>query len=285
MSEGDASFLVAAFYKFVALDDLEGRAAGLRALAAEHGVRGTVLLAEEGVNGTVCGTESGVRALLQHLRRDARLADLEAKFARARTTSFGRFKAKVKREIVTMNRPCVRPADRVGTYVDARAWDELVRDPGTLVIDTRNAFECALGSFENAIDPKTKSFGDFPRWVEEVLRPLVVERQPKAIAMFCTGGIRCEKATSLLLDEGFTNVHHLRGGILRYFEETPSGQGTFRGECFVFDERVAVNDRLEPGTAVLCIACGHPVTEAERLDPRFEAGVRCPHCAPASREG
>ncbi len=244
MTDPSASFLVAAFYKFIAMDDLDARAAALRGLAEREGVRGTVLLAEEGVNGTVCGSEEGVRALLAFLRSDVRLADLEAKFARAPTKSFGRFKAKVKREIVTMHRPCVRPADRVGTYVDARAWDALVRDPDTIVIDTRNGFECELGTFENAIDPKTRSFGEFPRWVDEVLRPLVRARAPKAIAMFCTGGIRCEKATSFLLDEGFANVHHLRGGILRYFEETPAGEGTFRGECFVFDERGTVTSDL-----------------------------------------
>jgi UPF0176 protein len=285
MSAVDGPFLVAAFYKFVALGDLEARASALRELAERAGVRGTVLLAEEGVNGTVCGPEEGVRELLALLRSEASLADLEAKFAWAKTVAFGRFKAKVKREIVTMHQPQVRPRERVGHYVDARTWDALVRDPETLVIDTRNGFECALGTFENAIDPKNKSFGEFPRWVEEVLRPLVAERAPKAIAMFCTGGIRCEKATSFLLSEGFENVHHLRGGILRYFEETPPGEGTFRGECFVFDERVAVTSALEPGSAVLCAACGHPVTTLEREDPRFVAGASCPHCAPFEAAG
>jgi UPF0176 protein len=274
----ERAFLVAAFYKFVALDELARRAESLRALANTHDVKGTVLLAEEGINSTVSGPEAGVRALLAHLRADPKLADLEAKLSWAPSQGFYRFKVRIKREIVTMGIPQVKPAERVGTYVAPHAWDALVRDPETLVIDTRNSFEFDLGTFERAIDPATKSFGEFPRWVEETLRPLVAERKPKHIAMFCTGGIRCEKATSYLIEQGFEGVHHLQGGILKYLEDTVPGQGTFRGECFVFDQRVSVNERLEPGEAILCHACRMPLRQRDRSLASYVPGVSCHHC-------
>lgn len=274
----ERAFLVAAFYKFVALDELARRAESLRVLANTHDVKGTVLLAEEGINSTVSGPEAGVRALLAHLRADAKLADLEAKLSWAPSQGFYRFKVRIKREIVTMGIPQVKPAERVGTYVAPHAWDALVRDPETLVIDTRNSFEFDLGTFERAIDPATKSFGEFPRWVHETLRPLVAERKPKRIAMFCTGGIRCEKATSYLLEQGFEGVHHLHGGILKYLEEAAGEQGTFHGECFVFDQRVSVNERLEPGAAVLCHACRMPLRADDRAHASYVPGVSCHHC-------
>jgi UPF0176 protein len=274
----DRAFLVAAFYKFVALDDLARRAERVKGVAAAHDVKGTVLLAEEGINSTVSGPEAGVQALLAHLRADPKLADLEAKFSWAPSQGFYRFKVRIKREIVTMGVPQVKPAERVGTYVTPRAWDALIRDPDTLVIDTRNAFEVDLGTFERAIDPVTKSFGEFPRWVHETLRPLVEERKPKHIAMFCTGGIRCEKATSFLLEQGFEGVHHLQGGILKYLEEIEPGQGSFHGECFVFDQRVSVNERLEPGAAVLCHACRRPLRADDLAHASYVQGVSCRHC-------
>ena len=274
----ERAFLVAAFYKFVALDDLAQRAERVKAIAIAHDVKGTVLLAEEGINSTVSGPEAGVQALLAHLRADPKLLDLEAKFSWAPSQGFYRFKVRIKREIVTMGIPQVKPAERVGTYVAPRAWDALIRDPETLVIDTRNSFEVDLGTFERAIDPVTKSFGEFPRWVAETLRPLVEERKPKHIAMFCTGGIRCEKATSYLLEQGFEGVHHLQGGILKYLEESEPGQGTFHGECFVFDQRVSVNERLEPGAAVLCHACRMPLRADDLADVSYVQGVSCRHC-------
>ncbi|MEB3331344.1 MAG: rhodanese-like domain-containing protein, partial [Synechococcaceae cyanobacterium] len=170
------------------------------------------------------------------------------------------------------------PAQQVGTYVPPRQWDALIRDPDTLVVDTRNAYEVAIGSFAGAIDPGTASFREFPAWVERQLRPLVKQRRPKAIAMFCTGGIRCEKSTAYLLQQGFSNVHHLQGGILRYLEEMPEQGSSWRGECYVFDQRVSVNHRLEPGCHSLCHACGLPLSPADRSDAAYREGISCPHC-------
>ena len=247
-------------------------------LASHLQVQGTILLAGEGVNGTVCGPEAGVHALLARLRRCPGLESLEAKFSRTPQQAFHRLKVRLKREIVTMGCATVKPAERVGTYVPPQQWEALIRDPDTLVIDTRNAYEVAIGSFDGAIDPGTGSFREFPQWVERELRPLVAERQPRAIALFCTGGIRCEKATSYLLQQGFNDVHHLQGGILRYLEEMPEQTSSWQGECFVFDQRVAVNHRLEPGTHRLCHACGLPLTPQELGHPSYREGVSCHHC-------
>jgi UPF0176 protein len=187
---------------------------------------------------------------------------------------------RLKREIVTMGEPQVSPylASEVGTHVPPGQWDALIADPDTLVIDTRNAYEVAIGSFAGALDPGTATFSEFPQWVEQSLRPLVAERQPKAIAMFCTGGIRCEKATAYLQQQGFAGVHHLEGGILRYLEEIPEPLSSWHGECFVFDKRVAVNHQLEPGEHSLCFACGLPLAPADRQLPSYRAGVSCRHC-------
>ena len=258
--------LVAAFYRFAALDALPALRAELLELAAAQAVRGTILLAHEGVNGTIAGPDAGVEAVLARLRQVGGLERLEAKFSRADQQAFHRLKVRLKREIVTLGQPGVEPylASTVGTLVPPEQWDALIRDPGTLVIDTRNAYEVAIGSFAGAIDPGTESFREFPAWVEQTLRPLVAERQPQAIAMFCTGGIRCEKATAYLQQQGFAGVHHLQGGILRYLEEIPEERSSWRGECFVFDQRVAVNHQLEPGEHSLCHACGLPLSPADR---------------------
>jgi UPF0176 protein len=185
---------------------------------------------------------------------------------------------RIKREIVTMGCPTVKPAEQVGTYVPPQQWDALIRDPDVLVVDTRNAYEVAVGTFAGAIDPGTESFREFPAWVEQELRPLVEQRQPKAIAMFCTGGIRCEKSTAYLLQQGFDNVHHLQGGILRYLEEMPEQGSSWQGECFVFDQRVSVNHQLEPGSYSLCHACGLPLSPADRELASYLEGVSCRHC-------
>jgi len=274
------SVQVAAFYGFTALDAaaLPALQMELRQLAQAAQLRGTVLLAEEGVNGTVSGPEPGVQRLLARLRQLPGLERLEAKLSRAPQQAFHRLKVRLKREIVTMGCPTVKPAQQVGTYVPPRQWDALIRDPDTLVVDTRNAYEVAVGSFEGAIDPGTESFREFPAWVERTLRPLVAERRPKAIAMFCTGGIRCEKSTAYLLQQGFEGVHHLQGGILRYLEEVPEAGSSWRGECYVFDQRVSVNHRLEPGSYSLCHACGLPLSAADRGHSAYREGVSCPHC-------
>ena len=274
------SVQVAAFYGFTALDAeaLPALQMELRRLAHAAQLRGTVLLAEEGVNGTVSGPEPGVQRLLARLRQLPGLEQLEAKFSRAPQQAFHRLKVRLKREIVTMGCPTVKPAQQVGTYVPPQQWDALIGDPDTLVVDTRNAYEVAVGSFEGAIDPGTSSFREFPAWVEHTLRPLVAERHPKAIAMFCTGGIRCEKSTAYLLQQGFRNVHHLQGGILRYLEEVPEPGSRWRGECYVFDQRVSVTHRLEPGSYSLCHACGLPLSPADRSHTAYREGVSCPHC-------
>ena len=274
------SVLVAAFYRFAALEGLPDLQRELGDLAAAEGVSGTILLAAEGVNGTIAGADAGVQALLARLRQVAGLERLEAKFSRSEIQAFHRLKVRLKREIVTMGEPQVSPylASAVGTHVPPGQWDALIADPDTLVIDTRNAYEVAIGSFEGAIDPGTATFREFPQWVERELRPLVEQRQPRAIAMFCTGGIRCEKATAYLQQQGFAGVHHLEGGILRYLEEIPEPLSSWRGECFVFDKRVAVNHQLEPGEHSVCHACGLPLSPADRQLANYDAGVSCRHC-------
>ena len=272
------SVQVAAFYGFTAMAELPMLQQELRALAEAGAVRGTILLAEEGVNGTISGPQSGVQAVLARLRQLPGLAGLEAKMSEAPQQAFHRLKVRIKREIVTMGCPTVKPAEQVGTYVAPQQWDSLIRDPDVLVVDTRNAYEVAVGTFAGAIDPGTESFREFPAWVEQELRPLVEQRQPRAIAMFCTGGIRCEKSTAYLLQQGFDNVHHLQGGILRYLEEMPEQGSSWQGECFVFDQRVSVNHRLEPGRYSLCHACGMPLAPAEQEHPAYRQGVSCPHC-------
>ena len=272
------SVQVAAFYGFTAMAELPVLQAELRALAEAGDLRGTILLAEEGVNGTISGPDTGVQAVLAKLRQLPGLAQLETKFSAAPEQAFHRLKVRIKREIVTLGCPTVKPADQVGTYVPPQQWDALIRDPDVLVVDTRNTYEVAVGSFEGAINPGTESFREFPAWVERELRPLVEQRQPRAIAMFCTGGIRCEKSTAYLLQRGFENVHHLQGGILRYLEEMPEQGSSWRGECFVFDQRVSVNHQLEPGSYSLCHACGLPLSPADREHGAYLEGVSCPQC-------
>ena len=273
-------FLVAAFYRFSSLESAElgDLRAALHALAEAAGVRGTILLATEGINGTISGPEAGVQQMLNRLRQIEGMAQLEAKFSWSGEQTFARLKVRLKREIVTMGCPTVKPAEQVGSYVAPQDWDGLINDPGTLVIDTRNSYEVAVGTFAGAIDPKTASFREFPQWVERELRPLVEARQPKAIAMFCTGGIRCEKATAYLLQQGFEGVHHLQGGILRYLEDVPETGSSWQGECFVFDQRVTVNHQLEPGSYSLCFACGLPLAPEELAHPAYRVGVSCHHC-------
>ena len=277
--------LVAAFYAFTPLDadQREGLLSALPPLAREGHVFGSVLVASEGVNGTISGPEAGVDTLLNHLRASLKLGNdhctrLEVKRSWAERSVFRRFKARRKKEIVTMGVAGVDPRSNVGTYVDPEDWNALVDDPDTLVIDTRNHYETAIGSFTGAIDPGTDSFRDFPQWAESELRPLVDGTAPKRIAMFCTGGIRCEKASSYLQQQGFGEVHHLRGGILKYLEQVPEEDSRWRGECFVFDQRVALNHQLEPGEHSLCHACGLPLSPQQRSDPSYIKGVQCVHC-------
>ncbi|MFN9645109.1 MAG: rhodanese-related sulfurtransferase [Cyanobacteriota bacterium] len=272
---------VAAFYRFARFrpPELPPLRARLLELGRAMGVAGTVLLAEEGVNGTISGPEAGVEAMVALLRSDSRLAALAVRHSRCDTPPFFRLKVRLKREIVTLGVPEVDPLREVGTYVAPAAWNTLIRDRRTLLIDTRNTYEVEVGSFAGAIQPETANFRAFPAWVERTLPALMAERQPERLALFCTGGIRCEKATAHLLREGYGAVHHLQGGILGYLEAIPPERSLWQGECFVFDQRTALNHQLLPGSHSLCHACRLPLSPADRLHPSYVAGVRCPHCA------
>ncbi len=275
--------VIAAFYKFVALDDGVDRRKPLLDLCQQHQIEGTILLAAEGINGTICGTRSSIDAILTYLRADPCFADLEHKESIATKSPFDRLKVKLKQEIVTFGVPTVNPTATVGTYVKPQDWNQLIANPDVLLIDTRNQYEVEIGTFKGAIDPHTDSFTQFPTYVATHLDP----HQHKQIALFCTGGIRCEKATSYLLSQGFENVYHLQGGILKYLEEVPASDSQWEGECFVFDDRVAVTHGLEPGTHQLCWGCGNPIAPADLTDPHYEPGICCARCyatiAPAQR--
>ena len=266
--------LVAAFYRFVSLPDFEDLREPLRAVAEAAGVKGSILLAAEGINGTIAGPEAGVRTVLAHLRADPRLAELEAKESWAEDMPFRRLKVRLKREIVTLGVPGIDPNQEVGTYVDPEAWNDLIRQPDVVLIDARNDYEVAIGTFEGAINPETASFRELPDWLEEQDE---LADKPR-VAMFCTGGIRCEKSTALLKARGFEEVYHLNGGILKYLETIPEEDSRWQGECYVFDERVSVKHGLVPGSYRLCRACGDPISDADMESPLFEQGVSCPGC-------
>ena len=250
----------------------------LAKLCREQGVRGTLLLAPEGINGTIAGPREGVAAVLDHIRELPDCADLDVKLSTAPAMPFHRMKVRLKREIVTMGEPGIDPRASVGTYVEPQGWNALISDPDVIVIDTRNAYEVAVGTFAGAIDPNTASFRDFPAWFRSKREALLGgKRQPK-VAMFCTGGIRCEKATAFLKQEGIEEVYHLRGGILKYLETVPEEASLWRGECFLFDQRVAIGHGLAPGTHEICHACRRPLSRKDLASPFYEAGVSCAAC-------
>mgnify|MGYP001396206347 CR=1 FL=1 len=266
--------VVCALYKFVTLDDYESLREPLLNLMQEQGVKGTVLLAREGINGTVAGSRQGIDTLLAWLQADPRLADIDHKESYCDEPPFYRTKVKLKREIVTLGVPGVDPNQRVGTYVEPSDWNALIDDPEVLLIDTRNAYEVAIGSFEGAVDPKTRSFREFPDYVKAHYDPA----KHKKVAMFCTGGIRCEKASSFMLNEGFDEVYHLKGGILKYLEEVPEEQTRWRGDCFVFDNRVTVRHDLREGEYEQCHACRMPISAEDQRSEHYSPGISCPHC-------
>ena len=274
MSLNAPSTQVAALYRFVRLEDFEDLRAPLLAFCEARGIRGTLLLAEEGINGTIAGTEQAISEVLVYLRSDKRLADLDCKFSYNTDRPFLRMKVKLKKEIVTMGRPGIDPNQCVGRYASPEQWNALVDDPECLVIDTRNDYEVEIGTFQGAINPNTTSFREFPEWVEENLDP----SKHKKVAMFCTGGIRCEKSTSLLVSMGFEDVWHLQGGILNYLEKTPVEQTRWDGECFVFDSRVSVDHHLEKGSYDQCYACRFPIDDAQKASDLYVPGVSCPRC-------
>jgi UPF0176 protein len=269
---------VAALYKFSAIDDCAAARSPLARLCCALGVKGTLLLAPEGINGTIAGTDASIERVLAHVGALVGAENLEVKFSRAQTQPFYRMKVRIKREIVTMGEPSANPAKNVGRYVAPAEWNALINEPGTILIDTRNDYEVAIGTFAGAIDPKTKSFSEFPAWFRAERERLLGAGVAPKVAMFCTGGIRCEKSTSFLKSEGIDDVYHLKGGILKYLEEIPRQDSLWDGECFVFDERVAVGHGLQPGTHTLCRACRVPLSDADRQSPLYEAGVSCPAC-------
>lgn len=267
-------FIVAALYKFVDLPDYTALKAPLLACCEQHGVKGTLLLAAEGINGTIAGTREGIDAVLNFLHSDARLSDMEHKESHARSMPFYRMKVRLKKEIVTMGVDGINPSKMAGTYVKPEDWNTLISNPDVVVIDTRNDYEVEIGTFRNAINPNIKTFRDFPEWLREQKS---LEKKPK-VAMFCTGGIRCEKSTAYLRTQGFDEVYHLQGGILKYLEVVPEQQSLWQGECFVFDERVAVGHGLKLGEHDLCRSCRHPISEEDKQSPRYVEGVSCPRC-------
>ena len=266
--------VVAALYKFVRLPDFETLRSPLHKVMTDNEVRGTVLLAAEGVNGTIAGTREGVDAVLDFLRADPRINTLTAKESYTQENPFYRSKVKLKKEIVTMGVEDIDPNDIVGTYVKPEDWNALIADPDVLLVDTRNDYEVQIGSFKNALNPKTESFREFPEFAKQNLDP----SKHKKVAMFCTGGIRCEKSTAFMKQQGFKEVYHLEGGILKYLEEVPQENSLWEGECFVFDNRVTVNHQLEKGSYDQCHACRMPITELDMASEQYQRGISCPHC-------
>jgi UPF0176 protein len=269
---------VAALYRFARFEDCASMRAPLERLCREHGIRGTLLLAPEGINGTIAGTHAGIANVLDAIRALPDCADIDVKLSTASTMPFHRMKVRLKREIVTMGVPDVDPRTIVGTYVEPQDWNELISDPGTIVIDTRNDYEVALGTFEGAVDPKTRTFRDFPEWFRNERDKLLGEGTPPKVAMFCTGGIRCEKSTAFLKKEGLKDVYHLKGGILNYLETIPQEASLWQGECFVFDQRVTIGHGLVEGSHTICHACRRPLTAEDYVSPLHETGVSCHAC-------
>ena len=268
------TIVVAALYKFVTLKDCEALRAPLLSAMKVRGVKGTLLLAVEGINGTISGERRAVDGFLGELKSDARFADIDHKESFCEENPFYRSKVKLKKEIVTIGVDGVDPNLQVGTYVEPADWNALIADPNVLLIDTRNDYEVALGTFEGAADPKTGSFGEFPKFISTNLDPAKHQK----VAMFCTGGIRCEKASSYMHSQGFREVYHLKGGILKYLEEVPEHESKWQGECFVFDQRVAVGQGLVPTEIEMCHGCRMPVGPEDKHSPFYEMGVSCPKC-------
>jgi len=273
-------YKVAALYRFVTVTDLEKHQEALRAIEEQYDICGTILIAPEGINGTIGSSNGGVDVALDYLDKHFEIMKGEVKFSTSSKRPFLRFKVRIKSEIVTLRQPQADPSKQVGTYVEPQDWDKLVNDPDVLLLDTRNDYETKIGMFKGAVDPNIKTFTQFVDYVRENLDP----KKQKKIAMFCTGGIRCEKASSFMLAEGFEEVYHLKGGILKYLETIPADQSSWDGECFVFDRRVGVGHGLTEGTARICYGCRATITTEDREHPLFEEGVRCPHCAPTMTE-
>jgi len=268
-------FTVAALYHFTRIKDPVAKRYPLLSLCRSQGVRGTVLLATEGINGTIAGTPEGIASVIDHLEGWPEVDNLEVKYSFSNENSFKRLKVKIKNEIVTIRKPEINTPLDVGKYVQPAEWNDLITREDVLLVDTRNNFEFKIGRFSNAIEPGTDSFHEFPDWADKLAsRP----DKPSAVAMYCTGGIRCEKATAYMKQVGFDEVYHLKGGILKYLEDVPEDESLWEGECFVFDGRVSLKHGLKEGNYELCYGCQFPISPSERSSPLFEQGVSCPRC-------
>ena len=270
-------FVVAALYKFASLPDFEQLQPTIQRLCDNAGALGTILLAEEGINGTICAPEAGMTTIIEWLQAEPRFDGMSLKFSVTNEQAFLRMKVRLKKEIVTMGVPDIKPAEKTGTYVEPKDWNTLIADPDVMVIDTRNSYETAIGMFAGAVDPETTNFREFPGWAE-TLAHMDDASRPKKLAMYCTGGIRCEKASALMQDLGFEEVYHLKGGILKYLEDVPEARSTWQGECFVFDGRVAVDHDLKPGSYSMCHACRMPLSQDELTHPDYQDGISCHYC-------
>ena len=268
------TIVVCAMYKFVTLENYQELRQPLLDVMESNGVKGTLLLAQEGINGTVAGTREGIDALLAWLQKDERLADIVYKESYDETMPFYRTKVKLKKEIVTMGVEGIDPKQVVGTYVKPQDWNALISDPDVVLVDTRNDYEVQIGTFKGAVNPVTDTFREFPQYVKDNMDPT----KQKKVAMFCTGGIRCEKSTAYMKEQGFEEVYHLEGGILKYLEEVPKEDTMWEGECFVFDGRTAVTHGVEEGLNIKCHACGWPLLPAEAEEASYEHGVSCKYC-------
>ena len=268
--------LVAALYKFVEIDDLLSLQNNLYKICEENNIMGTILIADEGINGTISGKHNEIKETISSLTSDNRFSNIEIKYSSTDKQPFHRMKVRLKKEIVTIGLPEINPNKKVGTYVRPEDWNELISDPNVIVIDTRNKYETKIGSFQNALDPETSSFREFPDWVKKFKNS--EDNTNKKIAMFCTGGIRCEKASSLMKEEGFEDVYHLQGGILKYLETVDKENSLWNGECFVFDQRVCLTDELEVGSYKMCFACRMPITEEEMQNEKYIEGISCIYC-------
>ena len=269
------AYHVAALYKFVQLDNFRDLQKPLLAECQRNGIIGTLLLAPEGINGTIAGTEEGMGEILAYLRKDPRLADIVVKHSRAANKPFHRMKVRLKKEIVTLGETEAKPHEQTGHLVPPKEWNDLIGDPEVFVLDTRNTYETHIGTFQGATDPQTQSFTEIKDYIADQLD----DNKDRKIAMFCTGGIRCEKLSAHMLNQGYKNIFQLHGGILKYLEEVPEENSRWKGECFVFDHRVSVGHGLKEGGYIACHACGHPLDSEDCQDPAYEEGVHCPYCS------
>jgi UPF0176 protein len=273
-------YKVAAFYNFLPIidQDILLIKEQLTNIATNQEIKGTILLASEGVNGTVCGTDNGINIFLENLKQLLNVSEINVKYSWTDKQAFRRFKARKKKEIVTIGLKQINPSKSVGKYIKSSEWNEFLEDPDTVVIDTRNEYEIKIGNFEGALNPNTSSFREFPAWVQKYLKPLIEENPSVKIGMYCTGGIRCEKATSYLIEEGFPDVYHLEGGILKYLEDVSPEKSLWNGECFVFDQRVSLGHDLLPGSHRMCHACGLPVSPEDLKKSTYIKGLQCEGC-------